>query len=198
MFSGSTTGGHITPSIARALSLPRLRAAGYFQGKERVDFRLPNIVQAGPEAQAILETMPFCRKPLLDWKEQLQRRFILSIDGNGATCSRVVIALLSNSVLLKYDSDNIMYYFEGLQRWVHFVPVTDDSDVENIIDMEASESALFKQIAASGRRFVLTHLNRAAVLEYTRQLLTLYGESFSSSAWVHCPTSNDLEQKVEM
>ena len=113
VFSGSTTGGHITPSIARALSLPRLRAAGYFQGNERVDFRLPNIVQAGPEAQAILETMPFCRKPVLDWKEQLQRRFILSIDGNGATCSRVVIALLSNSVLLKYDSDNIMYYFEG-------------------------------------------------------------------------------------
>ena len=91
-----------------------------------------------------------------------------------------------------------MYYFEGLQRWVHFVPVTDDSDVENIIDMEARKSALFKQIAASGRRFVLTHLNRAAVLEYTRQLLTLYGETFSGSSWVHCPTSNDLEQKVEM
>ena len=33
-----------------------------------------------------------------------------------------------------------MYYFEGLQRWVHFVPVTDDSDVENIIDMEAREN----------------------------------------------------------
>ena len=71
VFSGSTTGGHITPSIARALSLPRLRAAGYFQGNERVDFRLPNIVQAGPEAQAMLETMPFCRKPRLDWTEQL-------------------------------------------------------------------------------------------------------------------------------
>ncbi|MFY9971579.1 MAG: glycosyl transferase family 90 [Roseiarcus sp.] len=178
VFSGSTTGGHITPGVARALSLPRLRAAGYFQGNERVDFRLPNIVHATPEAHAILETMPFCRKPLLDWKEQLQRRFILSIDGNGATCSRIVIALLSNSVLLKYDSDNTMYYFEGMQRWVHFVPITDDNDVENIIDMESREPTLFEQIAANGRKFVRTYLTRDAVLEYTRQLLTLYGESF--------------------
>jgi hypothetical protein len=94
VFSGSTTGGHITPSVACTLSLPRLRAAGYFQGNDRVDFRLPNIVHATPEAQTLLEAMPFCRKPRLDWKEQLQRRFILSIDGNGATCSRVVIGLL--------------------------------------------------------------------------------------------------------
>ena len=64
---------------------------------------------------------------------------------------------------------------------MHFVPVTDDSDVENIIDMEACEPALFKQIAANGRRFVSTYLNRAAVLEYTKQLLTLYGESFSDT-----------------
>ena len=181
VFSGSTTGGHITPAVARALTLPRLRAAAYFQGNERVDFRLPNIVHATPEAQALLETMTFCRKPRLDWEEQLQRRFILSIDGNGATCSRVVIALLSNSVLLKYDSDNTMFYFDGLQRWVHFVPVVDDGDVENIIDMEACDPALFKQIAANGRMFVSRYLNRAAVFEYTKKLLMLYGESYSDT-----------------
>jgi tetratricopeptide (TPR) repeat protein len=176
VFSGSTTGGHITPGVARTLSLPRLRAAGYFQGNERVDFRLPNIVHATPEAQALLEKMPFCRKPRLDWKEQLQRRFILSIDGNGATCSRVVITLLSNSLLLKYNSDNIMYYFEGMQQWVHYVPISDDSDVESVI---ACNPALFKRIAAAGRKFAATYLNHAAVLEYTRMLLTLYGEIFS-------------------
>ncbi len=181
VFSGSTTGGHITPAVARTLALPRLRAAKYFQDNERVDFRLPNIVQATPEAKALLETAPFCRKPQLDWKEQLQRRFILTIDGNGATCSRIVIALLSNSVLLKYDSDNTMYYFDSMQRWVHFVPVTDDGDVENIIDMEACEPVLFRQIAANGRKFVSTYLNRAAVFEYTRKLLILYGESFSDT-----------------
>ena len=51
VFSGSTPGGHITRGVARTLSWPRLRAAGYFPAKERVDFRLPNIVQATPEAR---------------------------------------------------------------------------------------------------------------------------------------------------
>ncbi len=181
VFSGSTSGGYITAAVARTLALPRLRAAGYFQGNERVDFRLPNIVHATPEAQALLEKMPFCRKPRLDWKEQLQRKFVLSIDGHGATCSRVVIALLSNSVLLKYNSDNILFYFDGIQQWVHYVPITDDDDVESIIDMEARDPALFKQVAAAGRRFVRTYLSRSAVLEYTKMLLMLYGQSFSDT-----------------
>jgi hypothetical protein len=77
-----------------------------------------------------------------------------------------------------------MYYFEGMQRCVHFVPITDDNDVENIIDMESREPTIFEQIAANGRKFVRTYLTRDAVLEYTRQLLTLYGESFSDTQGV--------------
>jgi hypothetical protein len=194
VFSGSTTGGHITPSVVRTLSLPRIRAAAYFQGHARVDFRLPNIVHATPEAQALLETMPFCSKPRLDWKEQLQRKFILSIEGNGATCSRVVITLLSNSVLLKYNSESILYYFEGMQPWVHYVPVTDDSDVENIIDLEASNPALFKESAEAGRRFAMTYLTRAAVFEYARMLLMLYAESFSDTRGVALDESSRRAQ----
>ena len=47
--------------------------------------------------------------------------------------------------------------------------------------MEACEPVLFRQIAANGRKFVSTYLNRAAVFEYTRKLLILYGESFSDT-----------------
>jgi hypothetical protein len=181
VFAGSTTGGVITPTVARALSMPRLRAAGYFQGNERVDFRLTTIVQCTPEARALLETMPFCRKPRLDWTEQLQRRFILSMDGNGATWSRVVLALLSNSVLLKYDSDFIVYYYGGMQPWVHYVPIANDSDVEKIIDLEARDPAPFEQIAAAGRRFAMTYLNRDSVYEYTKMLLLLYAECIADT-----------------
>jgi len=179
-FSGSTTGGAVSESVARNFALPRLRAARFFQGHKSVDFRLPNIVQVdSPEAKAVLEAMPFCQKPPLDWREQLQRRFILSMDGNGATCSRVVIALMSNSVLLKYDSNDVLYYFDGLQPWAHYVPVTDDRDVDGIINFEARNAERFEQIAAAGRAFALTYLNRDSVFEYTRALLMLYAESMS-------------------
>ncbi len=183
VFSGSTTGAYISADIARTLSMPRLRAAGFFQDHERVDFRLPVVAQVlSPEAQALLEAMPFCRKPRLDWQEQFQRRFILSMDGNGATCSRVLISLLSNSVLLKYDSDKMLYYFWGMQPWVHYVPVADDGDVENILNLEARNPARFQQIAAAGRRFATTYLSQNSVFEYTRRLLTLYAECVSGAS----------------
>ena len=193
-------GEEITLSVARDLSLPRLRAAGFFQGNERVDFRLPHIVQVTEqEAQALLETMPFCRKPFLSWEEQLRRQFILSMDGNGATCSRVVIALLSNSVLLKYDSDDILYYFDGMRPWVHYVPVTSDSDVEKIIDLEARNPARFEQIAAAGRKFAMTYLTRDRVYEYTKILLMLYAECVPGTldiALGHAPQTAEPSQPI--
>jgi hypothetical protein len=183
VFAGGTTGGKIDVETARNLSTPRLRAAGYFNANTRVDFRLPSITQlATPEAQAILEAQPFCQKPRLPWPQQLRNRFLISIDGNGATCSRVVIALQSNSVLLKYDSNHVLYYFGGLQPWLHYVPVADDSDVEKILDLESRDPAFFEQIAAAGRRFARTYLNRPATQRYTATLLQLYAAALSGRA----------------
>jgi hypothetical protein len=180
VFTGTTTGGWISSEVARNLSLPRLRAAGYFDGNVRVDFRLPAIGQATTEeARALLSAQPFCQKERLPWTEQFKSRFIISIDGNGATCSRVAIVLLSNSVLLKYKSEHVLYYFGGLQPWLHYVPIAADSDMEKILDMEASDPSRFEQIAASGRLFGRTFLTRAATQQYTAMLLQLYAASFS-------------------
>lgn len=182
VFTGGTSGGLITEAVARTLSLPRLRAANFFQDSDRVDFRLPAITQAAvPAARKILENMPFCCKPRVEWPEQLRHKFIISMDGNGATCSRVVVALRSNSVLLKYDSDEVLYYFGALQPWVHYVPVTTDSDVEAIMDMELLDPEFFRAIAESGRRFASTYLSRVAVYEYTKALLTFYANSLSGA-----------------
>jgi hypothetical protein len=180
VFAGGTTGGMIDVEAARNLSTPRLRAAGYFNGNKRVDFRLPGITQTvTPEAQATLEAQPFCQKPRLPWPQQFRNRFVISIDGNGATCSRVVIALQSNSVLLKYHSDHVLYYFGALQPWLHYVPVSADSDIEKILDLEARDPAFFEQVAAAGRRFARTYLSRPATQRYTAALLQLYAASFA-------------------
>jgi hypothetical protein len=183
VFAGGTTGAMIDAEAARSLSTPRLRAAGYFNGNPRVDFRLPGITQAvSPDAQAILAAQPFCQKPRLPWPQQFRSRFVISMDGNGATCSRVVIALQSNSVLLKYDSDHVLYYFGGLQPWLHYVPVAADADVDKILDLEVRDPALFEQIATAGRRFARTYLNRPATQRYTAMLLQLYAAALAEGA----------------
>jgi hypothetical protein len=180
VFAGATTGTMMNASMARALGTPRLRAAAYFNGNPRVDFRLPRVVQCTePEAHAFLSAQAFCQKPTLEWDEQFASRFLISIDGNGATCSRVAIALASNSVLLKYESDDVLYYFGGMQPWVHYVPVAESAEVEKILDLETRQPARFEQIAASGRRFAQDYLGREAAQRYTALLLQAYAASFA-------------------
>ncbi len=182
VFAGGTTGGLITPDVARTLSLPRLRAAAYFVGDPDVDFRLPKIVQCTtPEVEAMLREHPFCQADVMPWSEQLRRRFVISIDGNGATCSRVAIALLSNSVLLKYDSPDVLYYFGGLQPWQHFAPVHADRDVAWIMAQETRDPDAFERIALNGRAFARTYLSRSSAQLYTALLLQLYAASFSAT-----------------
>ncbi len=183
VFAGGTTGGLITPEIARSLSLPRLRAAAYFTGSPDVDFRLPDIVQCTtPQAEAILREQPFCQTEYMPWSEQLVRRFIISMDGNGATCSRVAIALLSSSVLLKYESNDVLHYFSGLQPWQHFVPVREDGDVAWIMAQEALAPEVFERIAMNGRDFARSYLSRSSAQLYTAMLLKLYAASLSGEA----------------
>ena len=182
IFAGGTSGGLITPEVARNLSLPRLRAAKFFENSERVDFRLPGIGQCTtPEAEALLRAQTFCQRPTLTWPEQYRYRMLISMDGNGATCSRVALALHSNSVLLKYDSVHILYYFGGLQPWVHYVPIEEDADVERILDLESRDPQRFARIAANGRSFAQTYLGADAARRYTAMLLQIYAGSFTES-----------------
>ncbi len=190
IFSGSTTGGEITPAMARECALPRLRAARFFQDHGRVRFRLPNIVQTTEEAaRAILAEMPFCQGEPVQWKAQFQRRYLLSMDGNGATCSRVAIALRSQSVLMKYDSPDLLYYFQALQPWRHYIPISADSDVEKLLDIDDWSPGLVQSIAEESTRFAVQYLNREAVLAYTTQLLLLYRECFTNGAAASAPAS---------
>jgi hypothetical protein len=140
-----------------------------------VDFRLPGIKQcSSAEAEDILRANEFCQRPDLTWQQQFRHRFIISMDGNGATCSRVAIALRSNSVLMKYQSDKVLFYFGGLQPWLHYIPITSDQTLERIIALESLMTEPFRHIAQNGRAFAEMYLNEDAIHRYTADLLLLY------------------------
>jgi hypothetical protein len=161
VFSGSTTGGFT--SGGNFEPIPRVKSALFFKNSEVVDFRLPLICQADPEGEQILREMGFGAENYLGWEDQYAHKFIISVDGNGATCSRVVMALSSNSALLKYHSDLILYYFKGMTPWYHFVPIGSDGDVHDIIEIERNEPGFFKPIADAGKVFWRNYLNEPRV-----------------------------------
>lgn len=179
VFTGSTTGARITMDIVRNLALPRLRAARHFSGSPDVAFDLPNIVQCDtPETTAALKALGLPSRPR-SWPEQFRHKFLLSMDGNGATCSRVAIALKSNSVLLKYDSPNQLYYFSELIPWRHYVPIATDQQVEEIVALERRSPGLFRSVADQGKEFFERYLRRERVYLYTAALLSEYVQIFA-------------------
>jgi Glycosyl transferase family 90/Methyltransferase domain len=189
VFAGSTTGsgGKLTAKIAAEYGLPRLRSAAFFRDKPSVTFDLTNLVEYDTEeTKRILEEAGFGGKPL-PWEEQFSHKFLISMDGNGATCSRVVIALKSNCVLLKYESPHSLYYFPSLQPWVHYIPIHTDDDVLWVIEAERRQPGLFKHIAKAGSEFAETYLTESGTMEYTASVLKLYDSCFSDRSPVSTP-----------
>lgn len=179
VFAGATTGGEITQEVANSAALPRLSSATYFAGSERIDFFLPVVVQCtSSEAEKILRSRSFCRKPFMTWQQQCDYRFQISMDGNGAACSRLALSLFSNSVLLKYESPERLYYFNGLTPWEHFIPISKDSEVEEVIAEELANPGRFSSIASHGKNFASNFLNERAIATYTVLLLTKYASIF--------------------
>ena len=189
VFTGSTTGSMIDLECARTFATPRLRAAKFFEGNPDVDFRLPGIAQCTEEAKRFLERQRFCQASRLSWSDQFRSRFLISMDGNGATCSRVAIALASHGVLLKYNSDHTLYYFNALVPNEHFLPVEKDADVLAVIAREHADPWSYADIPKAANAFVARYLTRGRVMEYTARLIASYAEMLDDAAEALSPAS---------
>ena len=202
VFVGSTTGGgHITQEKITSGLVPRIKAAIFFSNYPQVDFRLPRLVQLDrPETEQMLRSMGFGIGEMT-WNEQLKHKFLISLDGNGATCSRILVGLRSNSVLLKYKSSSELFYFSSLKPNEHFIEVAEDEDVLKAISVEATSPGYYEAIATRSTEFCNYFLGRNSIELYTHQLLVRYSELVGRGADLDVgirttppPTDNGLAQ----
>ncbi|MCJ2135218.1 hypothetical protein MKK69_14345 [Methylobacterium sp. J-026] len=175
-FCGSTTGGgHITADAVCGARFPRLRAARFFADRPEVDFRLTSVVQCDPDADALMRAEGFGTGPL-DWDFTYRGKFALSLDGNGAACSRPAIILKSNCVLMKYRSNCLLHYSSGLIDGRNMLDITSEEQVIAIVREERRSPGLYAPIAAAGSHFAENVLCKGAALNYTGALLKAYAD----------------------
>ena len=175
VFAGSTSGYPVTEETIVNLLHPRVRSAVHFRGSDLVEFHIPSIVQYDSEkTKDILISMGFGNSPGVSWQTQFGRKFIISMDGNGATCSRLPITFRSNSILLKYESDSILYYFSGLTPWLHYIPIYNDKEVTTVVQAERRFPGQYEYITKSAQSFAKTFLTRYRAMQYAGWLLKSY------------------------
>ncbi len=170
-FVGSSTGDwHTVESIRQRVS-PRLRMADYFHGHPQVRFQIASAAQClTDEAKTyLMQQRYFCS--FVSWEEQLRHRFLIVMDGNGATCSRLVKGLMSNSVVIKFNSPHELYYFSALEPGHDHLLVNTEQDLERIVEREATHPGAFKAVAQQGQEFAAKYLTAGSVMDYTALLL---------------------------
>lgn len=171
IFVGASTGGVVTRQIVETSGLPRLAFARALADHQAISFTIGSAVQCDtPETRALLESQPYFSGHI-DWAEQLKRRFIVSMDGNGATCSRVVRALLSNSILIKINSPEQLFYFHGLKAFEHFLPASTIDDIERWLRLDEAGLVDRGGIQARANMFASTFLSNDAIEAYVAMLL---------------------------
>lgn len=170
-FVGASTGCNLDVDAVREDRAPRLRAARFFQGSEQVRFSIARAVQCtSDEARRLLEAKPYFGATV-DWQQQLKHRFLISIDGNGAACSRLVQSLMSHSAVIQYESPHQLFYFSALVPGRHLLRVSQDAEVEAIVRTEQAQPGHYRGVAEAGQRFARKYLRAPSVADYTARLL---------------------------
>jgi hypothetical protein len=171
-FAGVSTGGRrLDADAIRNVQIPRLRAAAYFHGNPDVLFRISAAVQCeSPDVASLLRAQPYFG-PHIPWRDQLRNRFIISMDGNAATWSRMARALLSNSAVIKYRSSAQLFYFPALQAGREYISVDSDVEVQPIIRKEREQPGAYRHVAQAGHLFAKRYLSAPSVFSYTALLM---------------------------
>lgn len=186
IFVGSTTGTNkredrdYTNTIKNIDNDPSIRIeAAKFFNNSNVVFRLPNIVQCDTqETVDYLRTFDFTNPRRIGWQEQFSYKFIISIDGNGPTISRVAITLLSNSILIKYRSRWLAYYHRAMQPGIDYIDISDHEEILYYLDGNALPKENLKEISRNSSEKFSLLLQRSSVERYFATVLNEFRSIF--------------------
>lgn len=168
---GSSTGG--TYNIENYKTMPRVQLS-YMSLKhsELVDARISKLVQCTEEISRKLheEKLVGAASPIRD---HLKYKYLIDIDGNSCTYSRLYWILRSNCVPLKHKSPNIQWYYGGFKnnQNICFFSLDEEPSITTQIEFLAQNDDLAYQIATESSLFCRTYLNKMYATSYILTVL---------------------------
>lgn len=177
---GSTTGGYLSLRSWENLARVRLVLLSLEYGK-KLDAKFHHIVQNDPEIEPLFKAKGMTSKSVSRAKH-LQYKYLVDVDGNSCSYERLFWALLSNSLVVKQITDNVQWYYGGLQPYVHYLPVKEDlSDLIEKLNWAEAHDAQCEKMAEEATRFVEENISPEDTLLYLYHLLLRYAALLKSS-----------------
>lgn len=108
-------------------------------------------------------------------EDHLQYKYQLIVDGVTAPFTGTPWRLYSGCVPFKQESSNVMFFFEELTPWKHYIPVKEDcSDLLERVRWAQTHDEEAQQIADNAKEFVETHCMKDSILLYCYKALLKY------------------------
>jgi hypothetical protein len=117
----------------------------------------------------------FVNPGYLKEKEHLYYKYLISLDGNTAAWLRVPWILLSNSVLLKQETEVMEIFYTGIKPYVHYVPVSSNiSDIFEKLNWLKNNDKQARTISQNATHFICSNLMLTDIDEYLAKILNEY------------------------
>lgn len=108
-------------------------------------------------------------------EEHLRYKYQLIVDGVTSPFSGTFWRLYSGCVPFKQESKNIMFFFDELIPWKHYIPVKNDcSDLLEQVIWAQTHDQEARQIAKNAKEFAETHCMKDSILLYCHKALVKY------------------------
>ena len=113
----------------------------------------------------------------LSWEEEMNFKYYLLLDGNGAPASRSAKAFSGGFAVLRQESVFREFFYSSLRPWVHYVPISDDlSDLEAHINVLQKNDKLAELIASNSREYAERYFTDFSISCFIGELVKSYAQ----------------------
>lgn len=166
---GVTTGGRFATAAFREAPRARLVLTS-LEAPDLVDARFTALKQGAENNPELGD--PRYRAPSVSPAESLRFRYLVDVDGNSSSWSRLVWLLRSNSAVLKQASPFLQWYYPWLLPGHHYVALEPDlADLTSVVRSLRERDAVARAVADAGRSFALEHLSTLAGFVHLAQAM---------------------------
>ncbi|KAG1655117.1 hypothetical protein FOA52_007270 [Chlamydomonas sp. UWO 241] len=172
VWRGTSTGGIST--VANYDEFSRFKLVDRCMNSSVCDAKYSTLGQMDPETENFVEALGVMGDtiPMHEW---LNYKYIVVNDGNLAPSSRSTSFMHSGSVLLWQESHTLEFFYDKLEPYVHYIPVSYNfGDLLHKIRWAQRHDAQAKTIADNAKVFAEEHFTTATFDCYLARVLRRY------------------------
>lgn len=144
---------------------------GNKQAADITDFGISGIVQMDPDVvRSQVEGLDALMRPPMSQPDHYKYKYILSMDGNTASWDRMLWVAASKSMLMKYTSRQMLWYYPLIMEDQHFVGV-DTNNMRSKFNFCEANPNYCRFITANANNFVSQFITPLTPMLYLKALL---------------------------